>query len=251
MGSIMPRANRHSIAGQVWHLTHRCHKREWLLKFSRDRQRWIHWLFKARQRYGLCVLNYLVTSNHIHLLVHDQGRKEIAKSMQLVAGRTAQEYNQRKNRRGAFWEDRYHATAVQTDSHLASCMTYIDLNMVRAGVAQHPLEWTHCGMYELMYPPMRKNRLDTAALQQMFDQPSVDALKKLLISRSRIKQASGPLGREGIWSEAVMVGDESFVRSQQQMLKTRYPGLDVVDEQDDNFSLRELPGGYSKHFLAI
>lgn len=27
--------------------------------------------------------------------------------MQLIAGRTAQEYNQRKMRQGAFWEDRY------------------------------------------------------------------------------------------------------------------------------------------------
>ena len=42
--------------------------------------------------------------------------------MQLIAGRTAQEYHQRKQRRGAYWEDRYHATAVDTDSYLARCM---------------------------------------------------------------------------------------------------------------------------------
>jgi len=45
--------------------------------------------------------------------VKDTGGEAIAQSMQLIAGRTAQEYNQRKNRHGAFWEDRYHATAVQ------------------------------------------------------------------------------------------------------------------------------------------
>jgi hypothetical protein len=33
-------------------------------------------------------------------------------------GRTAQEYNQRKGKQGAFWEDRYHATAVQAADHL-------------------------------------------------------------------------------------------------------------------------------------
>ena len=27
----MPRANRYFIPGQIWHLTHRCHKREFLL----------------------------------------------------------------------------------------------------------------------------------------------------------------------------------------------------------------------------
>jgi len=32
--------------------------------------------------------------------------------MQLIAGRTAQQYNRRKTRNGAFWKDRYHATAV-------------------------------------------------------------------------------------------------------------------------------------------
>ena len=59
----MPRANRHFLPGLTWHLTHRCHKREFLLKFARDRRRWIHWLYEARKRYGVTVLNYMVTSN--------------------------------------------------------------------------------------------------------------------------------------------------------------------------------------------
>ena len=60
--------------------------------------------------------------------------------MQLIAGRTALEYNQRKGKQGAFWEDRYHATAVEVDAHLHRCLVYIDLNMVRAGVVNNPGE---------------------------------------------------------------------------------------------------------------
>ena len=56
----MARAHRHFTPGQAWHLTHRCHKREFLLKFVRDRQRWMHWLYMARRRFGLAVLNYCV-----------------------------------------------------------------------------------------------------------------------------------------------------------------------------------------------
>ncbi|MFT5110852.1 MAG: putative transposase [Parasphingorhabdus sp.] len=89
----MPRANRYFLPGHIWHITHRCHKKEFLLKFSRDRARWIAWLFEAKKRYGLCVLNYVVTSNHIHLLVKDTGKNAIPRSLQLIAGRTAQEYN--------------------------------------------------------------------------------------------------------------------------------------------------------------
>jgi len=119
------------------------------LKFARDRKCWLHWLFEAKKRYGLSVLNYIVTSNHIHLLVCDRGRGEIAKSMQLIAARTAQEYNNRKKRKGAFWEDRYHATAVDTHEYLLQCLVYIDMNMVRAGAVKHPQEWKFSGYNEI------------------------------------------------------------------------------------------------------
>jgi putative transposase len=71
----------------------------------RDRRRYLHWVFEAKKRFGVSVLNYMVTSNHIHLLVRDTGPEVIAQSMQLIAGHNAQEYNQRKNRQGAFWRD--------------------------------------------------------------------------------------------------------------------------------------------------
>ncbi len=61
--------------------------------------------------------------------------------MKLIAGRTAQEYNKRKKRKGAFLEDRYHATAIQTDEHLLKCMLYIDTNMLRARVVKNTLDW--------------------------------------------------------------------------------------------------------------
>mgnify|MGYP002066177361 FL=1 len=134
----MARANRHHLPGHVWHITHRCHKSEFLLKFDKDKKRWIHWLFEAKKRFGLTILNFTVTSNHIHLLVYDGKVNIIPKSIQLIAGRTGREYNRRKKRKGAFWEDRYHATAVETGEHLIRCLAYIDLNMVRAGVVRHP-----------------------------------------------------------------------------------------------------------------
>ena len=94
----MPRANRHFHAGQVWHITHRCHKKQLLLHFAKDRRRWLYWLFEARKRYGLCILNYVATSNHVHLLVEGGGRCEIPRGMQLLAGRSAQHYNQQGSR---------------------------------------------------------------------------------------------------------------------------------------------------------
>ena len=53
----MPRAHRYFLSGYIWHITHRCHRKSFLLKFAKDRRRWIRWLFAARMRFELRVLN--------------------------------------------------------------------------------------------------------------------------------------------------------------------------------------------------
>jgi len=63
----MARAKRRYIPGYIWHMIHRCHKREFLLRFSKDRHRYLQWLYQARERYGLMILNYTVTSMPIRL----------------------------------------------------------------------------------------------------------------------------------------------------------------------------------------
>ncbi len=207
----MPRANRTFVPGHVWHLTHRCHKKEFLLKFARDRRCWLLWLFEAKRRYGLCVLNYIITSNHIHLLVMDTGADVIPQSMQLVAAQTAQRYNKRKNRKGAYWEDRYHATAVQTDGHLRRCMTYIDLNMVRAGVVTHPADWLHSGFSEIQAPPQRYSKIDLRALCRVSGFENIPALQAALRSWVETALIEKQFEREARGTEAPVVGDEDFV----------------------------------------
>lgn len=208
----MPRAKRIFSPGGVWHLTHRCHDRKFLLKFERDRKRWRHWLFKARKKYNLSVLNYIVTSNHIHLLVRDNGNN-IPKSMQLIAGRTAQEYNRRKCRRGAFWEDRYFATAIATDHHFIRCLVYIDLNMVRAGVVQHPDQWSVSGYHDIQQPRKRYRIIDLNALCELTGSLGLDTLRQNHRAWISHEIRQGAWARQPEWTESVAVGPESFRRN--------------------------------------
>jgi len=129
--------------------------------------------------------------------------------MQLIAGRMAQEYNRRKSRRGAFWEDRYHATAIQNDKHLARCMTYIDLNMIRAGAVHHPAEWEISGFSEIQKPWQRKGVIHFAELCRLLGDSSV------LRVAERLKYAAEAMivstKRESAWTEAAGVGDQTFL----------------------------------------
>ncbi len=244
----MPRANRYHLPGHVWHITQRCHRKQFLLRFTRDRQAWIDWLYEARKRFGLCVLDYVVTSNHIHLLVHDQGTGEIASSMQLIAGRTAQTYNQRKHRHGAFWEDRYHATAVDTGQHLARCVVYIDMNMVRAGIVRHPREWSAGGYHEIQAPPPRYRVIDRDALAGALGMGGVEELAAThaeWITAALGQKAEGR--REPEWSESVAVGRRAFVQRVKAELghRARHRHL---EESDEACILREEHAPSWSHF---
>ncbi len=110
----------------------------------------------------------MVTSNHVHLLAFDDGgRNVIAKTIKLVVGRTGQEYNIHKNRKRVFWKDRYHATAVERNRYLKQCIPYIDTNMVRAGVVEHPAQGEFCGYNEIQNPKKRKGVIDTDRLMDL------------------------------------------------------------------------------------
>lgn len=227
----MPRAHRHFIPGRLWHITHRCHEEAFLLKFARDRRRYLRWLFEARKRFKLCMLNYVVTSNHVHLLVKDTGEGVIASSMQLVAARTAQEYNLRKSRYGAFWEDRYHATAVEGDEHLHRCLVYIDLNMVRAGVVTHPQAWLHGGYREIQNPRQRYALIELEELSQLCGFPDVAGFQQAHRGWVGEALASGASKRSECWSQALAVGSASFVERVKRELgvKARYRRIHAAE----------------------
>lgn len=214
----MPRAHRHYRTGHVWHITQRCHQREFLLRFARDRECWLHWLFESKKRYGLSVLNYVVTSNHIHLMVCDQGNGEIARSLQLIAGRVGQAYNKRKGRSGAFWEDRYHATAVDTQGYLAKCLVYVDLNMVRAGVVLHPGQWAHCGFRELLDQPQRYQITDNAKLMDLLGIPEFTQLQHARLDWLRESLADPSLPEHQRWPAGIAWGSKAFVEDYKSQL---------------------------------
>lgn len=244
----MPRANRYFLPNHVWHITHRCHKKEFLLKFARDRTAWVKWLFEARKRYGLEVLNYTVTSNHIHLLVYSsQDRESIPRALQLVEGRVGQAYNRRKNRKGAFWEDRYHATAVDTGEHLVRCLIYLDLNMVRAGVVGHPREWRHGGWHEIIDPPRRYQIIARDRLKQL-----LDADEKTLTNsyehwvEDYIQEG---MKREEVWTKAVAAGSAEFVEEIKAGLGIKARHRCITDKASGgSYALEEPSAAYNANF---
>jgi REP-associated tyrosine transposase len=84
-------------------------------------------LFEMRKRYRVDILDYIVTSNHVHLLLTARKGKNISDGLRHLHGRVAQFYNLENKKQGSFWSDRFHSTLIQDGQHLGKCLFYIDL----------------------------------------------------------------------------------------------------------------------------
>ena len=211
-GKRMPRANRFIQPGMICHLTHRCHNRSFLLGFACDRSEYRERLRLASRQFGVSLLNYCLTSNHTHNIAVESKPGGISGMMQKLEGDFAGYFNRRKHRSGSFWEDRYHCTMVEDGEHLWNCIEYVDLNMVRAGVVSHPVEWAWCGYRELVGEKTRYRLLDMDRLLELLCKNDVKSFVEEYRARIEHAAAARKLKREERWTESIAVGSQAYVR---------------------------------------
>lgn len=209
--SVMPRANRTILDGRICHITHRCHDRQFLLAEAEDRDEYLDRLGTAAPEFLVDLLGYCITGNHIHLLCIADQAQEISGLMKKVQGEFGQAYNLRNERSGAFWSDRFHCTLVDVGQHLWNCMRYIDLNMVRAGVVQHPREWPWCGYQEICGEKTNLQLINTDRLSELTRPESPEALRDRYRETIEEGLRREKQIRDARWTESVAIGPRGFI----------------------------------------
>ena len=239
----MPRSNRYILPGCIYHVTHRCHDRRFLLRFGLDRTEYRERLRRALQKYRVSLYAYCITSNHTHLLLACRLKSDLSRLMQQLEGEFAQYYNGKRSRRGAFWEDRFHTTLIGEGNSFLNCMVYIHLNMVRAGVVSHPSAWRWCGHGELVGERSRYRLIDRDGLSDLLGPELRHEFEPEY--RAGIEAAIGKrkLQREPWWTESIAVGDEAFIeRVKGQTLYRRH--LETSQAVDGLWVVREAVEAY-------
>ena len=149
-------------------------------------------------------------------------------------------FNHCYQRTGTLWEGRYKATLIDTEAYLLTCMRYIELNPVRAGMVAHPSEysWSSYGYNalgqtgNLMSPHPEYRRLGQtdeecrSAYQQLFEYP---------VSEESIKAIREATNK--VW----VLGNDRFKQSIQEKLKRRVePSAKGGDRRSEQFKINRV-----------
>ena len=73
-------------------------------------------------------------TNHLHFVLQ-AAREPIARPMRQIASEFARAMQRKLATTGHFFERRYHATLVDTDSYLLELLRYVHRNPIAAGLA--------------------------------------------------------------------------------------------------------------------
>lgn len=140
----MARKPRFNLPGIPQHVIQRGNNREPCFFSEQDYCSYLNALLSASRKADCAIHAYVLMTNHVHLLVTPGATGSIPAMMQALGRRYVRYINDTWQRSGTLWEGRYKSCVVDNGRYLLTCYRYIELNPVRAGMADAPgsYRWT-------------------------------------------------------------------------------------------------------------
>ena len=134
----MPRRARFCPAGYPIHVIQRGNNRQAIFTSDADLAAYAHWLAEGAERFDVTVHCWVFMTNHVHLLVTASDHTSLSRLMQFLGRLYVRYFNYTYSRSGTLFEGRFKTCIVQENRYLLTCMRYIELNPVRAGMVKDP-----------------------------------------------------------------------------------------------------------------
>lgn len=236
----MARLPRFVIPDQPQHVIVRGNNRAEIFCADADYQFYLEKLQQACEKHACKLHAYVLMTNHVHLLITPQEEQSIGKAMQMLGRYYVQYYNYTYQRTGTLWEGRYKATLVDSEAYLLTCMRYIELNPVRAGMLAHPSDYPWSSYRsnaqgqtnELVTPHLEYRRLGKT------DEERHAAYR--LLFKSHIPESSLNEIRDAT-NKAWVLGNDRFKQRIQKQLERRVePNARGGDRKSEKFRINRV-----------
>lgn len=136
----MPRKPRIFGNGIGYHAILRCNNRERLL-YDDEFKHFLNLLQQYRAKFSFKIYDYVLMQSHVHLLLstHEGNTLDVAMGEFCLA--FSKHYNDRNERSGHFWRERYWCRVVTDDRYALACLRYFARNPLKAGLVARPEQW--------------------------------------------------------------------------------------------------------------
>jgi putative transposase len=126
-------------SGQTHFITFSCWRRRALLDTAVSRGTFELALERVRRKYQLCVYGYVVIPEHVHLLLSEPERSNLAQAIKwLKQGVSRRSIGADEH----FWQERYYDHNVRDYESFVGKLRYIHRNPVKRGLCDKPEDWT-------------------------------------------------------------------------------------------------------------
>lgn len=136
----MARPYRLEAEETCYHITSRGNERKAIFTKDRDREKFLEYLQKAKEKYKFYLYAYVLMTNHYHLLLETK-LPNISRIMQYINTSYTTYYNVKYKRSGHLFQGRYKSIVVDKESYFLELSRYIHLNPVRAKMVSRPQEY--------------------------------------------------------------------------------------------------------------
>jgi len=236
----MARLPRFILPGQPQHVIVRGNNRSEIFRAEADYRFYLEKLQQACEKHGCQIHAYVLMTNHVHLLITPHAEHALAKVLQMVGRYYVQYYNHSYGRTGTLWEGRYKATLIDSATYLLTCMRYIELNPVRAGMVTHPSEYPWSSYHrnalgainEMVNPHLEYQRLGRTAESR---QAAYRQLFKHHVSDDAMNEI-----RDATNKAWVLGGDHFKQRVQKQLERPVAPAAKGGDRKSASFNINRV-----------
>lgn len=130
----MPYKRRIQSGTDVYHIMARGIARENIFYQNREKNYFQNIIRTYLDHYAVKIYAYCIMSNHVHMILHVEFSK-LSFFMARVLADYAFYYNNKHERSGHVFQNRFKSECIETESYFWSCLRYIHMNPVKAGLS--------------------------------------------------------------------------------------------------------------------
>ena len=166
----MPRVARKYNELKVYHIIIRGIDKQDIFLEEYDKCKFLNIIKETKEKYNYEIYAYCLMDNHVHMVIYDKEAK-ISKIMQSIEIMYVTYFNNKYDRVGHLFQDRFYSKKVEDREYLKILCRYIHQNPLKAGMAKtEEYKWSSYKEY-VQFPQI----IDSKLLLLVFSENNNDA----------------------------------------------------------------------------